>query len=233
MCFSLVKRRALRLLFAGLVFMSNSVWSADPHIGIVIFDGVLSSDVTAPAEVFGIASRQAWFKDYKVAFISVENKSTITTEEGLVLKPDYHIGNSPPLDVLILPSRYDMNGLYKNQQLTDFIQSQSQKVSWLASNCSGATLLANAGLLDGKRATTWAGGEKAMQKQYPKVKVIDDQNLVVDGNIITSNGSIVSYQAALVLLAKMSSPERAQEVFDALQMGRVVSWESISDFLKD
>ena len=224
-------RRFLAFLLTGFVFVSMSTWSANSHIGIVIFDGVLTSDVTAPAEVFGVASRQAWFKDYNVALISVEDKATITTEEGLVLTPDYHIGNAPSLDVLLLPSAYDMDGLFKNQQLTAFIQQQAKSVSWLASNCSGAFLLANAGLLDGRRATTWAGGEKDLQKQYPKIKVVEDENVVVDGKIITSNGSIVSYQAALVLLANMSSAAKAKEVFETLQMQRVMDWSAVSQYL--
>jgi len=216
-----------------LLALSIPVWAADPRIGILIYDGVLTSDVTAPAEVFGVASRQAWFKDYPVAFISVEDKDTITTEEGLVLTPAYSIVNAPSLDVLILPSSYNMDWLFKNKKLTDFIQQQSKSASWMASNCSGAFLLANAGLLNGKRATTWAGGEKDLQRAYPQIKVIEDQNMVIDGNILTSNGSLVSYQAALVLLAKMSSISRAKEVFDTLQMSRVTAWSDIEKFLED
>ena len=222
-----------KYLLVGVLVLSNAAWSANPHIGILIFDGVLTSDVVAPAEVFGVASRQAWFKDYNVVFISVEDKKQISTEEGLVLTPDYHIGNVPALDVLILPSSYEMKWLFKNEKLTAFIQGQSKSVAWLASNCSGAFLLANAGLLDGKKATTWYGGEKDLQKAYPNVNVIEDQNLVVDGNIITSNGSLVSYQAALVLLAKMSSKSRAKEVFDALQMARITNWSDITQYLED
>ena len=218
------------VVIGGLLFSVMS-WSAE--IGIIVFDGVLTSDVTAPAEVFGVASRQAWFKDYSVSFISVEDKQHITTEEGLVLRPNYHLGNAPDLDVLLVPSRYDMKSLLDNPELTAFIRQSGSTVKWLSSNCSGALLLANAGLLDGKQATTWAGGEKDMQKKFPKVKVLEDRNLVIDGKIITSNGSIVSYQAALVLLAKMSSTGRAREVFDTLQMGRMVDWSSVSQYLSE
>jgi transcriptional regulator GlxA family with amidase domain len=107
-----------------------------------------------------------------------------------------------------------------NKDLIRFIQKTSQVSDWMASNCSGAYLLAEAGLLDGKKATTWAGGEADLQTNYPKVKVQTNQNLVVDGGFITSNGSLVSYQAALKLLHLMSSETKAQEVADALQYSR-------------
>jgi transcriptional regulator GlxA family with amidase domain len=80
--------------------------------------------------------------------------------------------------------------------------------------------LAKAGLLDGKKATTWAGGEADLKSQFNKVDVQFDTNVVVDGNIITSNGSLVSYQAALVLLSKIASPSKAQEVSEAIQYQR-------------
>jgi len=83
--------------------------------------------------------------------------------------------------------------------------------------------LAEAGVLEGKKATTWAGGEADFQKLYPKVDVQHDQNLVIDNNVLTSNGSVVSYHAALTLLKQMSSTSKAQEVADALQFSRVSS----------
>jgi len=117
-------------------------------------------------------------------------------------------------------SSYDMAPLIENKDLINFIQATSQASDWMASNCSGAYLLAEAGLLDGKKATTWAGGEADLQKNYPLVTVLVNQNLVVDEGIITSNGSLVSYQAALKLLHLMSSESKAQEVADALQYSR-------------
>jgi transcriptional regulator GlxA family with amidase domain len=107
------------------------------------------------------------------------------------------------LDALIVPSAYDIDPFLENRDLVEFIKKQNQSTAWLASNCSGAFLLAEAGLLNGKRATTWAGGENDLLKAYPKVKVQFDQNFVTDGKLLTSNGGSVSYQAALELLAKL------------------------------
>ena len=212
---------SLTLLFA----MVSVAEAADQRIGILVYDGVLTSDVTAPLEVFGVASRLTWFSDYEPITISVSDKKFITTEEGLKIGVDAWIGDAPELDVLIVTSSYDMDPLIENKDLIRFIQGTSQIADWVASNCSGAYLLAEAGVLDGKKATTWAGGEADLQNHYPKVDVQLDQNVVVDGTVVTSNGSLVSYQAALQLLRLMSSESKAQEVADTLQYSRFSSKE--------
>ncbi|MCV5245591.1 hypothetical protein OFC58_33855, partial [Escherichia coli] len=86
-----------------------------------VYDGVLTSDVTAPLEVFGVASRLTWFSDYEVLTISVSDQKTITTEEGLKIGVDAWIGDQPELDVLVLTSSYDMDALIENKDLIHFI----------------------------------------------------------------------------------------------------------------
>jgi transcriptional regulator GlxA family with amidase domain len=202
------------------VFMVSSVYAESKKVGVVVFDGVLTSDVTAPLEVFGVASKLSWFSDYEVITIGVNSTQQITTEEGLTIGVDTWIGDAPKLDVLLLPSSYNMNPLLKNKALIQFIQSHAKQVDWLASNCSGSFLLGEAGVLDGKKATTWAGGESDLQQAYSAIDVQFDTNVVVDGNVITSNGSVVSYQAALTLLKMMTSERKANEVAEAIQYAR-------------
>ena len=212
--------RTLCLLFVGLVIISQPAMAEDKKIGILVFDGVLTSDITAPLEVFGVASRKTWFSDYTPVVISVEDKSSITTEEGLQLTTDSWIGANPEVDVLIVPSSYDMDPLIENTHLISYITRTAKSAEWVASNCSGAFLLGEAGVLNGKKATTWAGGESGLQDAYPAVDVQFDSNVVVDGRVITSNGSLVSYQAALLLLSKLTSKSKANEVAETIQYSR-------------
>ncbi len=109
----------------------------------------------------------------------------------------------------------------KSQSPWVYIREQSQTASWMASNCSGAFLLGKAGVLDGKRATTWAGGEKGLLKAYPAIKVQFDTNVVIDDKVITSNGGPVSYQAAFELLERLSSKKFATEISEAIQFNRL------------
>lgn len=79
------------LAFLVLTGFSLSVSAADKKIGVLVYDEVLTSDAVAPAEVFGVASRKAWFSDYEVVLINVERSKTVTTEEGLTLQVDANI----------------------------------------------------------------------------------------------------------------------------------------------
>lgn len=219
------------LIVASL--LSLPATAADKRIGILVYDNVLTSDVTAPAEVFGVATRKSWFSDYEVQLISVDRKDIITTEEGLRLPVDATIYDALELDALIVTSSYEMDRLFENDDLTAFLKDQASKVTWLASNCSGAFLYAHAGLLNGYRATTWAGGEKQLQKEFPDINVIVDRNVVVDRNRISSNGGLPSYQGALVLLAMMSSPGKAKGVFETIQLNRLIPWSEVARYLPD
>lgn len=190
-------------------------------IGVLVFDGFLTSDVTAPIEVFGAAIKKPSFSKYKMIVISATKQKSVVSEEGLRILADNTIYDVPKLDVLIVPSSYGTEKLLKNTDLINFIKKQSQSASWMASNCAGAFLLGAAGVLDGKHATTWAGGEKQLADAYPKIKVEFDKNVVVDNKVITSNGGPVSYQAAFELLARLSSQKFADEISKSIQYARL------------
>lgn len=141
------------------LMLSVGVNAATKRIGILVFEGFLTSDVTAPVEVFGAATKQSWFSTYEVVVISATSNKTVESEEGLTIVADTTIYDAQTLDVLLVPSAYEMKPFLRNKQLINFISEQSKSASWVASNCSGAFLLGEAGVLDEKKATTWAGGE--------------------------------------------------------------------------
>lgn len=209
--------------FLLATLLSATAAGATRTIGVLVYDGVLTSDVTAPLEVFGVASREAWFSNYQVITISLEPATTITTEEGLTIGVDAWVGDVDTLDALITTSSYNMSKHLKNTALKALIQKIHNADGYLSSNCSGAQFLAEAGVLDGRKATTWFGGEDDFQRSYPKVRVQKDVNVMIDEKIVTSNGSVVSYQSALTLLRLMSSEGHARDVADALQYPRLSS----------
>jgi len=209
------------MIIGVLLFVGSVASAATSKIGILVFDGFLTSDVTAPIEVFGAATKKAWFSSYEVVVISATKNKEIISEEGLRIIADKTIYDDLKLDVLIVPSAYEMDAYLENKNLIQYIRNQSQTASWMASNCSGAFLLGEAGVLYGKRATTWAGGEKGLLKAYPAIKVQFDKNVVIDKKVITSNGGPVSYQAAFVLLEKLSSKKFATEISEAIQFNRL------------
>ncbi len=216
-----IKQFVLLIVLSIVYLTANSASAASAKIGILVFDGFLTSDVTAPVEVFGAATKKAWFSSYQVVVISTTKNKTVVSEEGLQIIADKTIYDKLKLDVLIVPSAYEMEKYLNNKNLIQYIKKQSQSASWMASNCSGAFLLGAAGVLDGKNATTWAGGEKELAKTYPKIKVQYDKNVVIDRKVITSNGGPVSYQAAFELLTQLSSQKFSNEISEAIQFNRL------------
>jgi transcriptional regulator GlxA family with amidase domain len=196
-------------------------------IGIIVFDGVLTAEVIGPAEVFGMAAREDWFKNTKVLLIGVEPKPAIYTEEGIQLAVNATIADDLALDVLLVPGGNDMRPLLENETLNAFIQKQEEIAQWVGSVCAGAFLLGNAGVLDGKQATTWFGGETRLQSQFPAINVVHDKPVVLDNRRITANGGLVSYQAALTLLGQLAGVEHAKEIYKNLNMDRLGKWAEV------
>ncbi|MCJ8347464.1 DJ-1/PfpI family protein [bacterium] len=208
------------------LIMINLVTAGD--IGVLIFDQVLTSDVIAPLEVFGMAKSKGWLPKQKVLLITVhKNKKQIVTAEGIKLQADLSIYDAMNLSVLIVPSAYDVTALQKNLDLRVFFKKQMKAVQYLASNCAGAFILADYGYLDTYQATTWIGGEKSLQQQYPKVHVQYGVGVVVDRNRVSSNGGVVSYEAAISLISKLISKSQTKEIFEALSLNRYINFKDI------
>lgn len=197
------------------------------NIGIIVFDGVLTSEVLGPAEVFALAGQRPWFQGARVLLIGVEPQPTIRTEEGLRLTVDATLADDLTLEVLLVPGGNDMSPLLKNARLEAYIRRHADTAEWLGSVCAGAFLLGNAGVLDGQQATTWFGGEAQLRAEFPAIKVVHDQPVVLDKRRLTANGGLVSYQAALVLLGQLRGPERAKEIYDSLGLPRLERWAQI------
>lgn len=195
-----------------LLSLTSPAMAAASKIGILVFDDALTSDITAPAEVFGSASKQKWFSSYEVILIAVGKNKEVKTEEGLKIVADVTIEDDIRPDILIVPGAYDVSQLVKNKALIQYIQKIAKTARWIGSNCAGAFILGEAGILNGHKVTTWRGGEKELQKKYAKAKVQFGKNVVISGNLVTSQGGIVSYDAALFMLEQISSSENAKKI---------------------
>ncbi len=189
-----------------------------------MYDDVLTTELTAPMDVFTKLTEDG--KQLFNVITIAESYDFIVSEEGLKMFPDYTLDNSPKLDILIVPSAYDMSLQVKNQNLVDFIKSQNSNTEYTVSNCAGATLIGESGIADGKKIVTWIGGGKDLQKNYPNLKVQDDGNVsyVEDGKFLSSNGNLASYISSLELLEKLTSKEHRKFVESYLYLDRLQNW---------
>ncbi|MGZ0053562.1 DJ-1/PfpI family protein [Bacillus cereus] len=156
-------------------------------VGIFLFYEVEVLDFAGPFEVFSVTevNEEKPFTVYTVS----ENGEMITARNGLKVQPDYSIENLPPVDILIIPGglgarEYEI----KNEIVIKWIRQQMKEVKLMTSVCTGALLLAKAGLLEGLKATThWASIEK-FKNEFQNVEVIENVKFVDEGHIITSAG---------------------------------------------
>lgn len=184
------------------------------RVGVLMFDKFLTSEVTAPIEVFAKARRKGSIP-FEVLTIAPDRK-TVTSEEGARLEPDVDLDSCPRLDVLVVPSSLDMDPHLANERLVTFVRKRAAEAKWVASHCAGAFLLGKAGFLDGRRATTYIGGTEDLKKACPLARVVDKDHVVVDGNLITSAGGLVSYDASLLLVEKIGGSDLADKVASGL-----------------
>lgn len=211
-------------IFAQAIFTSAAHASeedAKTTIGVMIFDGVLTSDVVAPLEVFGAAIANETVKNYEVVTIAPQ-AGQIKTHEGLTLTADYGVADAPDVDVILVGSSYDMDTVLNDQAFMAYVREQGGKADWIASNCSGVYVLAEAGLMKGVRATTYIGGEVWLKLHHPSVKIDLNETVVVDGNAVTSNGSVMSYAAAFQLLELMEGEKASNDIADLLYYTRLL-----------
>lgn len=199
--------------------------NALPTIGLLMYNGVLTTEVTASADVFAKPS-----KDGKQLFNVVtitETEKAIISEEGLKIVPDYTFENCPKLTVLFVPSAYDMYAQVHNPAIVKFIQEKDKETEYTVSNCAGAQLIGASGIADGKKIVTWVGGGKQLHIDYPNLLVQDDSlvSYVEDGKYISSNGNLVSYISALELVEKMTSPEQRAFIESYLYLDRLQNWK--------
>jgi transcriptional regulator GlxA family with amidase domain len=159
---------------------------------IVLFDGVQSLDVTGPLEVFAHAP------GYEVTTASLGG-APARTSSGLRLTPDAALAHlTAPPDLLLVPG--GAGARRRDPDLVAWLRENAAKANRLASVCTGAFLLAEAGLLDGRKVTThWARCEE-LAAQYPDLTVDPDPIFIKDGNLATSAGVTAGIDLALALV---------------------------------
>jgi hypothetical protein len=112
----------------ALIFAAAPAKAGDNSIdvAVIVYDGVLTSDITAPLEVFGKAARKPWLHKINVEAVAADGDLDILTEEGIKLKADRLLAEAPRYDAVIVPSRYGMDAVLGNRALIDFIRDQSK-----------------------------------------------------------------------------------------------------------
>jgi transcriptional regulator GlxA family with amidase domain len=164
---------------------------------IPLYDGTQSLDVTGPLEVFSGAARYAGHNFYEVVTASVGG-GAVRSSSGLRITPDIDLDEAPTPHTLVVPGGYGT--LDGQPDLVAWMRENAMRAERVVSVCSGVFLLAQAGLLAGKRVTTHWSACELLAKQHPDLEVDPEPIFVRDGKIATSAGVTSGIDLALALV---------------------------------
>ncbi len=179
----------------------KKIKNAKKKIAFYLQPGVEVLDFAGPMEVFAYAG-------YEVFTVS-KTKAPLLSQGILKILPDYSIEDAPKSDILAFFGGNAENA-YREEDVIDWVKAQ-RGVEFYFSVCTGAFILAEAGILDGQTATTFHGALDGFEKQYPNVNVKRGVRFVDNGTVITTAGVSAGIDGALHLVAKLQGLEKAKE----------------------
>ena len=171
--------------------------TADRVVVFVVFDGMKLLDAAGPAEVFTEANR--FGASYRVLMASVDGRDVVTSV-GTRLAVSTSIGAVKMVDTAVIAGGDDLVGHPIDPELVAAVKDLRPRTRRMASICTGSFILAQTGLLDGRRATTHWRHTGLLSRAYPRISVEPDAIFVRDGDIYTSAGVSAGIDLALALV---------------------------------
>lgn len=191
-------------------------------VGIYIYDNAEVLDFSGPFEVFSTASRisSADQPPFNVLLIA-EHQGAVKARGGYTVMADFSIDNHPPLDLLIVVGGVHIEEMTKASVIC-WINRTSRTCELVASVCTGAFLLAEAGVLENCRVVTHWEDISDLRYRYPQLEVVDDKRWVDCGNRVTSAGISAGIDMSLHLVSRLEGPTLALNIARQMAYGWTV-----------
>ncbi|MBX7168667.1 MAG: DJ-1/PfpI family protein [Pirellulales bacterium] len=180
-------------------------------LGILLYKGFELLDVYGPAEVFGTQRNRL-----RVVMVA-EQAGPVESTQGPKSVADYGFADCPKLDYLLVPGGFGTIPQLKNDVLLAWLRERAGEAEIMMSVCSGSALLAKAGLLDGKRATSNKQYFQMAVAQSDQVEWVKQARWVDAGDRVTSSGVSAGIDMALHVVARLYGEETAERVADGIE----------------
>ena len=189
------------------------------NAGFLIVDGVYNSELMAP---YDILQHTIFHTEPGIEVFTVSpDGEPIVSFEGLTISAHYGFDDAPPIDILIVPSAEgSMDKDLENEAMMTWVRRVGSKAHFVMSLCDGAFVLASAGLLDGRRCTTFPGDQDRFAETYPDLDLVRNVSFVHDGPLLTSEGGAKSYDVAMYLVEHLYGETVARGV----GRGLIIDW---------
>lgn len=175
-------------------------------IGALIFPGFELLDLFGPLQMFGLLEQR-----FEIKLIA-NNIEPIKSNQGPSALADMALDESINFDILFVPGGVGTRREVENERLLAWLRKTAANAEYVLSVCTGSALLARAGLLDGKQATTNKAAFSWVESQGPKVSWQKQARWVEDGNTITSSGVSAGIDMSLAAIARMHGNDIAIKV---------------------
>jgi len=192
------------------------------NVAILIFDEVEVLDFCGPFEVFSVTGRRDNLEPFNVYTVA-EAKRPVLARNKLSVNPSYSIADCPQPDILLVPGGFGTRREMHNASIIDWIKNCACSGELILSVCTGALLLAKAGLLDGLSATTHHGAIELLKEIAPNTKVLDDQRVVDNGKIILSGGVAAGIDMSFYVVSRLLGSSFAEEAAQYMEYDRTAS----------
>jgi transcriptional regulator GlxA family with amidase domain len=187
--------------------------SSPRTIGVVLFEGFELLDVFGPCKAYGIRDLEGAFRIAMVA----EKAGPIASAQGPRPIAEFGFDDCPRLDVMLVPGGIGTRREVYRTALISWLRARAEQAELVTSVCTGAALLAAAGLLDGHRATTNKRSFAWVQSQGPQVKWVKQARWVEDGKFATSSGVSAGIDMALAIIARLVGVEAAEKTATSME----------------
>jgi transcriptional regulator GlxA family with amidase domain len=180
------------------------------NLAILIFDDVEVLDFCGPFEVFSVANRFTDPPAFHV-FTVAEKTGPVLTRGGLSVNPHHRLVDCPRPDLLLVPGGQGTRREMHNAVLIDWIKARSSEAELVLSVCTGALLLAKAGLLDGLEATTHHRAIDLLRQTAPNTVIPAARRFVDNGRVICSAGIAAGIDMSLHVVGRLLGKEIAEK----------------------
>ena len=183
------------------------------RVGLLVFDDMKLLDLAGPTEVFAEANH--FGADYRISMVSVDGRD-VRTSMGLRIPVDFSASTCGAFDTFLVAGGEAFPAGEVTDELASAAVDMSERATRTASICTGAFVLAAAGLLEGKRATTHWHHTRELAQRYPGTRVESDAIVVKDDSTYSSAGVTAGIDLALSLLEEDEGADVARDVARAL-----------------
>jgi transcriptional regulator GlxA family with amidase domain len=183
---------------------------APKKIGIFLFDGAEELDWAGPWEV--LATWANFHPEEAEVFTFARAEGEITCAKGLRVIPQYGWDDAPKIEVLVYPGGQGTRAHLGDEEIHAWLRRLSDEQALITSVCTGSLVLADAGLLNGRPATTHWASLDFLATLGEDITVRSEDRFVDSGEVITAAGVSAGIDMALHLIARLQSRERAAEV---------------------